>query len=174
MERKLTLRQATVLAALERLGRATMIDLSSELALMPSAIARVLDALERRGLVARSGNPSMIYMGGVEFWPVTRSASSPGTDVIALMDELGAPDGLTTWLDPERRALHLLMPLDAVLGELTGADERFRAVRQRVLEITEARALDIAVGTAVVADGPTPCLELRVAPRVDTERLSTW
>ena len=69
MRTPLTNRQAAVLAAVERLGQPTMLELRAEMsALAPSAIARVLDALERRALVDGAGDEALIYLGGVRFW----------------------------------------------------------------------------------------------------------
>lgn len=53
-----------MLAAVERLGRPTVPDLRRAFPhLEPSAIVRVLGALEARGLVEASGNPHWRYLG---------------------------------------------------------------------------------------------------------------
>jgi hypothetical protein len=41
-------------------------------ALVPSAIERVIQALEARGLVERDGDPERVYLGGVTFRPRSR------------------------------------------------------------------------------------------------------
>lgn len=62
--KKLTARQTAVLATVERLGEPTIPDLKGQFPpLYPSEIWRVLCSLERRGLVAFSGNPYWRYLG---------------------------------------------------------------------------------------------------------------
>lgn len=62
--RRLTDRQVAVLAAVERLGRPTLPDLRYEFPhLTPSAVLRVLDALEAKGYVRSSGNRHWVYLG---------------------------------------------------------------------------------------------------------------
>lgn len=68
--RKLTVRQAAVLAAIERHREATLFDLREDFpALMPSAVERVVRSLERRGLVQREGDDEQVFLGGVTFRP---------------------------------------------------------------------------------------------------------
>ena len=68
-QRRLTDRQLIVLAALERLEAANLLELRYELPdLAPSEVARVLASLERRGLVGSAGDPEQIYLGGVRFY----------------------------------------------------------------------------------------------------------
>jgi DNA-binding IclR family transcriptional regulator len=74
--RRLTDRQVAVLAAIERLGSPTLPELRAQLtALAPSATSRVVEALERRGLVAQRG------YGAVRFVAVRRGhgAGVPGS-----------------------------------------------------------------------------------------------
>jgi DNA-binding MarR family transcriptional regulator len=61
--RRLTDRQVAVLAAIERHGNPTMAELRGQLhALAAGAIARVVDALEQRGLVARTGDDAVRFV----------------------------------------------------------------------------------------------------------------
>jgi hypothetical protein len=67
--RRITDRQAAVLAAVERLGRPSMPELHDEFPhLAPSTIWRALEALEARGLVESAGASSERYVGGVRWW----------------------------------------------------------------------------------------------------------
>ena len=66
---RLTDRQAAVLAAVERLRRPVMADLWQEFPhLAPSAIKKVLDSLEGKGLVASAGDQTKAYLNGVQWW----------------------------------------------------------------------------------------------------------
>jgi DNA-binding MarR family transcriptional regulator len=72
--RKLTPRQSAVLAALERRGTCVLPDLRADFPhLAPSVVLRVIDALQRKGLVSRAGNAWHVYLGGVMFWVPPRS-----------------------------------------------------------------------------------------------------
>lgn len=63
-----------MLATIEHLGASTMTPIRSENPdLTPSAIKRVLDALEAKGLVAHAGNERSVYIDGVTWIPTTRS-----------------------------------------------------------------------------------------------------
>jgi hypothetical protein len=62
--RRLTPVQVVVLAAVERLGNPTIPELADDLIDMwPSEILRVLDALEKKEKVVRSGRPWWTYLG---------------------------------------------------------------------------------------------------------------
>jgi len=62
--RRLTPKQAAVLAGVERLGNPTVPELAWDLdAMRPSEIVRVLDALERKEKVVGSGCRFWIYLG---------------------------------------------------------------------------------------------------------------
>lgn len=68
MARRLSDKQVAILAALDRLGDATRLDLRAELPhLAPSEVRRVLGSLERRGLVVSEGDEERVYLGGVVF-----------------------------------------------------------------------------------------------------------
>lgn len=75
--RKLTIRQSAVLAAIERRRKCSLVELWDDFPdLPPSAVLRVIDALELRGLVNRTGNPDDSYVGGVTFAPTSRGERS--------------------------------------------------------------------------------------------------
>lgn len=171
MERRLTNRQTAVLAAVERLGRCSVPDLGAQLpGMMPSAIAAVLAALERRGLIRHAGNRSMIYMGGVEFWPTARAASD-ASKLHAAAEALRRSTRYTAWVDEDRRTVSLLVPMSAVLAEVTGSDADFSNLRAVVKEMLDAEAVrGPAIETDVVADGPIPSLQLNLI--CDPDRLS--
>lgn len=61
--RRLTNRQAALLAAVERAGRVTVMDLGGA-----SALARRLETLVGRGLLKTEGDPRNIYLGRPELW----------------------------------------------------------------------------------------------------------
>jgi hypothetical protein len=65
--KRLTQKQTQVLAALERTGRTTLLELSERLPNQkPSEVWRVAEALARRGLVSTEGDPRWIYAGTPE------------------------------------------------------------------------------------------------------------
>jgi hypothetical protein len=72
--RELTIRQAAVLAAIERHGGIASLPRLREdfQAIMPGAVLRVMEALERRSLVARFGDDEQVYLGGVAFVALPR------------------------------------------------------------------------------------------------------
>ena len=79
--RKLTDRQVAVLAAIERLGSPTLPELRGQLtALAPSVIYRVIEALERRGLVIERG------YGAVRFVAVRRGYGAGVTGSVPAAD----------------------------------------------------------------------------------------
>lgn len=62
--RRLTTKQAQVLAALDRTGRSTIYHLRAELPWMAqSEIWRVVQSLLKRGLLACEGDPAWVYCG---------------------------------------------------------------------------------------------------------------
>jgi hypothetical protein len=91
--KRLTDRQVAVLAAVERLGRATLPDLRYEFPdLAPST---VLDALKKKGLVESSGKREWAYLGVGGFGapsiaPETSCASVDATALTPPMDEVNA------------------------------------------------------------------------------------
>ena len=66
--RRLTARQAAVLDVVEKLGNPTVPQVAAEFrGLPPSAVLRVLRALERVGRVTSSGDPGDVYLGDISY-----------------------------------------------------------------------------------------------------------
>jgi DNA-binding MarR family transcriptional regulator len=66
--RRLTIRQNAVLAAVERRGECTLLDLRCDFPdLAPSMVWRVVESLAGRGLVNRAGDFERAYLGDVTF-----------------------------------------------------------------------------------------------------------
>lgn len=79
--RGLTIRQVTVLAAVERLGNPTVPELASDLhAMRPSDVVRVLDVLERKQKVVASGCRFWTYLGDPTGIP--QAPQIPAEDVV--------------------------------------------------------------------------------------------
>ncbi len=69
----LTVRQSAVLAAIERRGPCTLLDLREDFPrLAPSTVRRVIDALTAKGLVHQIGDFEYVYLGGVTFLAAAR------------------------------------------------------------------------------------------------------
>src|SRR4051794_9457971 len=120
MTRRLTDRQAAVLAAVERLGRPAMADLWDAFPdLQPSAIKGVLDSLTKKGMVESSGDPSQVYLGGVQWWS---TAISPTSEDPALAKLTGAVANLGVRFDadPHEKQVTLFLPLVEVEALLQG------------------------------------------------------
>lgn len=167
-KRKLTARETAVLAAVERLGRPGMLELSPEFGFAPSEIARVLEVLEGRRLVARSGDPALVYTGGVRWWATAREGE-PETEKLQellndlLVDDLGL--GLDGWIAPEQRAVVIYLPLRSVERELQDVDERFTRLSERIRELSaEGRVAGVEVAVTVTAQKGEPALEVKLTP----------
>jgi hypothetical protein len=126
-----------VLAALERHGAATLLDLRRDFPkLAPSAVLRVFDALGRRGLVKRRGPAARVYLGGVLFWPATAADESPDEDEIDWGKPL--PEPARTAL---RRQIHVMTALALIrvsAEELAGAGRNPSAAERSLKRIDEA------------------------------------
>ena len=168
--RKLTPRQAAVLAAIERRGRATLLDLRDDFPdIAPSTVARVTDVLRGRELIRGFGDPSLIYAGGVEF--VATRRAEPPSDLDAVVAELRAT-GLTAFGDRDGRHATVLLPVVTVQDQLTQtlSDERkaWDALAEALAEL-DRRALVawIDIDTELSAHEGVPALQVRVGLDVD-------
>jgi hypothetical protein len=90
--------------------------------LAPSAIHRVLQALERKQLVASSGDPSRVYLGAVSFW---RRGMPPAVDeslevIDAELREARVP--FDHWVDLEDRRVVVLVPVEQWMWGLVAYD----------------------------------------------------
>jgi DNA-binding MarR family transcriptional regulator len=166
-KRKLTPRQTAVLAAVERLGRPGMLELSPEFDFAPSEVARVLEVLEERGLIARSGDPALVYTGGVRFWATARGGEQATESLQALLDELtrGEQD-LDGWISPEQRCIVVYLPLRSIEQDLfRGHDSRYALLGDRIRElVADGRLAAVEVAANVTAQRGEPALEVSLAP----------
>lgn len=164
--RKLTPRQTAVLAAVERLGQPGMLELSAEFNFAPSEIARVLEVLEQRGLVARSGDPALIYTGGVRFWATARNGEPDTEWLRSLLDALTQGEVIAGWIEPDQRAVVVYLPLCSVERQLLeGDDERFECLSARIRELRgNGRLAGIDVAAAVSHEKGEAALKVSLAP----------
>ena len=164
--RRLTDRQAAVLAAVERLGEPTMLDLSPQFAeLAPSALARVLDALERDGLIARAGDPGQIYLGGVRFWSVAHRPDKPDRALARLAEVLGLESlPFASRIEGDRKTIVVLIPLEDLTADLMQESLVVDELRERLRGAVAAVSCDIElVGDVSLHQGvPALPLELRL------------
>lgn len=165
-KRRLTERQTAVLAAVERIGRPIMRDLWAEFPhLAPSAIKSVLTSLEKKDLVAHSGDWSMAYVDGVTWWSTAVEAGDD-PDLDGLVRRLGeAKLGLELSVDPHERTVLIRLPLveleSYLQGMPSGMIDRLRTCLE---ELDEAGApARLTISTALSMD-PEPLLVLQLRP----------
>ena len=156
-----------MLAAVERLGRPTMLDLHGELPqLAPSAVAKVLASLEGKGLVARAGDPDQIYLGGVRWWSTAINPDSPHPELEAIVSALerGAPD-LEHSVDPAARTVTVYLPVAEVEALLAGrASIAIQQIRGCMWALErERRRVDLSLDSRIVT-GPEPRLAVKLSP----------
>jgi hypothetical protein len=160
--RRLTPRQTAVLAAVERHGAATVPDLRDDFpGLAPSTVARVLGVLVERGLVRRSGDPALVYLGGVEFHPVRREEGDD--ELAALVADLVDGGELHAWADHDARMVVALLPLTEVRDRLLGLagvwDRLDRAIARF---FAEGRIAWVGVGTELSVHAGEPGLQVQL------------
>jgi hypothetical protein len=169
---KLTDRQARVLAAVERIGRPSMLDLWGEIpGLAPSAIKRVLDSLQKKGLVARAGDPDQVYLGGVRWWS-TAIAPTQRDPRLAQVEEAleQAGVGLGRVVDESEGAVTVYLPLSALEDFLGGiAVEEIEQIRGCVWRLERDRLpVRVSVGTRMIS-GPETKLAVKIEPLLPEE-----
>lgn len=157
-KKRLTDRQTAVLAAVERLGRPSMIDLRPEfLTLPPSAVKSVLDSLEKKGLVEHAGDPDQVYLGGVRWWStaITPTSRSERLEMIESVVSETAPD-FERSVDDAEGALTLYLPLEELerflAGEASLAMQQIRGCVWRLER--DGQPVEISLDTRMVASPP--------------------
>ncbi len=164
---KLTDRQTAVLAAVERLGRPVMADLWREFPdLAPSGIKKVLDALEKKGLVEHAGDDSQAFVNGVHWWSTALTPTEYDDDLAAIVRAVEeAKLGLRHSADPHDRSVTVFLPLVELESHLRGLPsgplDRLRAC----VEGTEAagHSLRLTISTQITND-PEPLLAVQLRP----------
>jgi hypothetical protein len=166
-ERRLTDRQAAVLAVVERIGRPVMADLWREFPdLAPSAIKRVLDSLERKGLVDHAGDEGQAFVGGVHWWSTAVTPTAYDEELEAIVAGIEAADlGLRHTADPHARAVTVFLPLTEVEWHLHGLPtDTMDALRACLAEIEAGGVLlSVSISTEI-ASRPEPLLAVQVRP----------
>jgi hypothetical protein len=163
---RLSDRQAAVLAAVERIGRPVMADLWEQFPeLAPSSIKRVVDALERRGLVGRSGDDRRVYLNGVTWWstalPTTEDA--PTLDaVVAALDRAGL--SLEQRGDAKEGCVTAFLPLVELEAELRSQPSATLDRLRAVLRELEARGWPVRLSIDAIAVGSEPFVEVKLRP----------
>jgi hypothetical protein len=166
-KRRLTDRQAAVLAAVERLGRPAMGDLWNEFPdLQPSAIKKVLDSLSRKGLVDSAGDPGQVYLGGVHWWSTAISPTRRDQALERIVEALADAElGLDVSVDDQEHAVTLFLPLSEVERLLQGAGSQVIARIGKCVHRLDTDGLAVrAVISTEVAIGPEPRLAAKLVP----------
>ena len=165
--RRLTDRQTAVLAAVERLGRPSMPELHREFPrLAPSAINRVLAALESKGLVACAGDPHQVYLGGVQWWSTASGSGFEDPRFARLTAAVEKAElGCEVTADPASGTVTVFLPVAEVESYLAGrasvGAERIRGLVWRLERDREPVRLAIRSEISV---GPQPRLSVELTP----------
>lgn len=152
MPRRLTNRQAAVLAAVERRGRTTVDALGADFRdVASSTLVRTLDRLHELGHVDRAGDPSLVYVGGVEFWARPREPTSPTVVAEAVLARLRHEFGdHRAWLHPGRHDVVLAGPLVDISQALQGDDAPLTRIAGFVAMLRrEGTAVSLTVGAEI-------------------------
>lgn len=152
MPKRLTNRQAAVLAAVERLGRTNVLDLSADFPhVESSSIVRVLDRVHELGHLERAGDPGLVYVGGVEYW--ARPRDTPVTTALAdavlalLRRELGDD---WAWLHPGGHDVVVAVRLTDIAQALGGDDAPLQRVARLVAQLRRDGKVDgVTVGAEI-------------------------
>lgn len=167
---KLTDRQTAVLAAVERLGRPMMADLWQEFPdLAPSGIKKVLDALEKKGLVAHAGDESQAFVNGVQWWSTALTPLEYDGALAGIVEAVEAASlGLRHTADPHDQCVTVFLPLVELEAHLRGFPSGpMEALRSCVKGIESAgQPVRVAVSTQITND-PEPLLAVQVRPASD-------
>jgi len=164
---RLTDRQTAVLAAVERLGRPVMADLWEEFPdLAPSAVKKVLDALETKGLVEHAGDDSQVFINGVHWWSTALTPTEYNEDLAAIIEAVEqAQLGLRHSANPHHESVTVFLPLVELESYLRGLPsgplDRLRAC----VKDAEAagHSLRITISTQITND-PEPLLAVQLLP----------
>lgn len=162
---KLTDRQTAVLAAVERLGQPVMADLWQEFPdLVPSAIKKVLDALEKKGLVGHAGDDSQAFTNGVRWWSTALTPTHHDDELSRIVAALEtAKLGLRYFADPHDRSVTVFLPLVELESHLRGLPTApMDRLRECVEGIEDAgQAVRVTVSTKITND-PEPGLAVQI------------
>lgn len=132
--------------------------------LAPSATVRVVDALESRGLVTRSGDPSRIYLGGVEFRAMPRALEGETEILDRVVQWLADEWELRAFAVRDRGCVTVLVPVSAVLDQIV--DRQGPMTLERVRDAIRAgRFTRVRVSTELSVDGGQTALQVEVTPR---------
>jgi hypothetical protein len=164
--RRLTERQAAVLAAVERVGRPVMADLWEQFPeLNPSAIKKVLDGLEKQSLVAHSGDESRVYLNGVTWWSTALTPTAESPELEAILSALRESElELAHGADPQEGCVTVLLPLVEVESDLQGLPSApLDSLRSCIREL-EADGSGVRVAIVGISAGPEPLVTIKLRP----------
>lgn len=165
IKRRLTPRQTAILAAIERRGCATLVELRDDFPeLAPSVVASVLEALVRRQLVRASGDPSLVYVGGVQFRPARRSIAAVPNELDDLARRVIAVGGWQVWVDYSGLAVYVLVPLSEIQDGILGiGDSRFEQLQHLVGDLaSDASVSSFGLESQLSVSGGEAALQLRL------------
>jgi hypothetical protein len=159
-------RQAAVLAAVERLGRPMMADLWEQFPdMQPSAIKKVLDSLESKGLVEHAGEESKVYLNGVHWWSTALSATEYPPDVARVAEAVEAADlGVDHNADPHEEQVTVFIPLVEVEGDLQSLPSRPLDRLRSCIQHLEASGTFVRLTIAGITAGAESQVIVKLSP----------
>ena len=164
---RLTDRQTAVLAAVERLGRPVMADLWEQFPeLAPSAIKKVLDALEKKGLLSHAGDDSQAFVNGVHWWSTALTPAERDDQLAVVVQAVEAAAlALRYSVDPHDRSVTLFLPVVELEAYLRGLPSDPMETLRSCVEGIEAHGQSVRVTVSTqITNNPEPLLAVNLRP----------
>ncbi len=136
--------------------------------LAPSAIKRVLDSLESKGLVAHAGDESQVYVQGVHWWSTAAEpVEDPALAAIAAALEQSKLD-VEHSVDAHAGTVQVFVPLVEFEGELQGLPSAtLDGVRSCISDLeAQDHSVRLTINTEITSD-PEPMVTVHLHSLVD-------
>lgn len=134
--------------------------------LAPSAIKKVLDSLEKKGLVASAGDESQAYLNGVHWWSTALAPTEEDPKLMAIAEAVeSALADLSSTADPHEGSATAFLPLVELESLLQGLPSSPIERIQACVEQLEGsgQPVRLTVSTEIVND-PEPRLAVKFQP----------
>jgi hypothetical protein len=133
--------------------------------LAPSAIKKVLDSLEGKGLVASAGDQTKAYLNGVQWWTTALTPTDdPSLAAIVEVVERDLAD-IPSTVDPHEGSVTVFLPLVELESFLAALPSRsVERIRACVRDLEDGgRPVRLTVSTEIATD-PEPRLAVKLDP----------
>ena len=133
--------------------------------LTPSAIKKVLDALESKGLVEHAGDLDQVYMNGVHWWSTALKATEHEPDLARVINavELAAL-GVPHNADPHEKHVTVFVPLVEVEGDLQGLPSTILDRLRSCVQDLESSGAPVRLTIAEITARPEPTVVVKLSP----------